>query len=77
MFLLFFRHSVLVPITLLLGQCLTQCPVRSHKDISSGLLVSSILISFNMETKRIVPECLEFLRSVSCAFLPQKILKKG
>ena len=30
----------------------------------------SILMSFNEETHRIVPECVEFLRSVVCAFVP-------
>ena len=56
------------PASLFLGQCLSQCPVRTYKDIASGLLASSILIGFNEETKRIVPECLEFVRSVMCTF---------
>lgn len=58
------------PASLFLCQCLTQCPVRTSKDVASGLLVCSILMSFNEETHRIVPECVEFLRSVVCAFVP-------
>lgn len=64
------RHAVIGPASLFLCQCLTQCPVRTSKDVASGLLVCSILMSFNEETHRIVPECVEFLRSVVCAFVP-------
>jgi len=70
------KHAIVGPASLYLCQCLSQCPVKSYKDVASGLMVSSILIEYNNETKRVLPECLEFLRSVICLYCDEEILQK-
>ena len=58
------------PASLLLCQCLSQCPVRTAADVASGLLSCSVLAGFTRETKRLVPETFEFVRSVLVLFCP-------
>lgn len=64
-----YQNDITNPATIFLAQCLSQCPVSSQKDLSSGLLISSILIEFIKETKRFIPELGCFLNSVSSLFL--------
>jgi hypothetical protein len=45
--------------------------ITNIKDVASGLLASSILIGYNVETKRIIPESIEFVRSVLSTYCPQ------
>ncbi|CAI5949396.1 unnamed protein product [Closterium sp. NIES-65] len=41
-----FRHPVMTPVSLLLGQFLSCCPVRSTKDVAAGLFISALLLNF-------------------------------
>jgi nucleolar protein 14 len=52
---------------LILGQCLTQCPVESPVDICSGLFVATLLLDLTAESGRHVPEVVTFLRSLVCS----------
>ena len=65
-----YKHAIVGSASLYMCQCLTQCPVRTLKDVSSGLLMCSILGGYTYETLRIVPETLEFLRSLLCFYSP-------
>ncbi len=58
------RNSVAGPVSLLLAQCLTQCPVQTPQDLCSGLLASSILVETGSEAGRLVPEVFSFISSV-------------
>ena len=64
------QHALVGPASLLLCQCLSQCPVRTAADVASGLLSCSVLAGFTRETKRLVPEAFEFVRSVLVLFSP-------
>ena len=63
-----FQHALVGPASLFLCQCLTQCPVRTSADVAHGLLACSVLAGYTRETRRIVPEMLEFVRSVTVLF---------
>lgn len=68
-----YSHALITPLVLFMCQCLTQCPVNTPLDVSSGLLMSSMLLDFTAETKRYIPEVTLFLRSVvSLFFTPAK-----
>jgi len=55
------QHALVTPAMLLMCQYLTQCPVSSLQDLSTGLMVSSVLVDFTEGSKRIVPEVTSFL----------------
>ena len=58
------RNDVSGPAAALLCQCLTQCPVSQLGDICSGLLVCSVLVNYQLEAKRYVPEVVAFLNGL-------------
>eukprot|EP01041_Mallomonas_annulata_P001762 gene1762-3409_t len=66
------RHAVIGPATLLLCQCLSQCPVRTKKDLACGLLVCSIVIEYTGETDPvgIVPEVFTFVAAALSLLAP-------
>jgi nucleolar protein 14 len=63
-----FKNAVVSAATLYFAQCLNLCPVYTTRDISSGLLICSILLDYTAESKRWIPEISEFLRSVLTVF---------
>jgi nucleolar protein 14 len=58
------RHHVVTPALLLLGQIVSHTPVASMNDLVMGILCSGLLIEYNREAKRVVPEALAFLGGV-------------
>lgn len=64
------KNDVVGPASLLLCQCLSQCPVSSTSDLASGLLASSVLVSYHAETKKYVPEVVSFVHTVLSLYLP-------
>ncbi|CAM9501725.1 unnamed protein product [Ectocarpus fasciculatus] len=65
-----FRNSTVVSVTMLLCQCLTQCPVASLQDVSHAVLASSVLLGYTAEVKRLVPEVLTLVSSVLSVYGP-------
>lgn len=65
-----YNHSIVGSASLFLCQCLSQCPVSSHNDLSSGMLASCILLGYVEETGRFFPEVFSFTRSVLSLFIP-------
>ena len=63
-----YRHAIVSTAILLLGQYLAICPVNTAKELSSGLLICTILLEYTSETKRLVPEVLTFVQSVLFMF---------
>ena len=47
---------------------MSQCPVGTPRDIASGLLVCAILLGYTEEAKRLIPECLSFLRAIAVLY---------
>jgi nucleolar protein 14 len=70
-----YNHVIVSAASLLLSQMLVQCPVNSVGDIASGLLVCSILLDFNHESKRLVPEVSLFLNTIMSLFISKSSLK--
>lgn len=64
------KNDVVGPASLLLCQCLSQCPVSSVADLNAGLLASSVLVSYHSETKKYVPEVVGFVHTVLSLYLP-------
>jgi len=56
-----FRHAVVTPALLLMGQCLAQCPIRRPSDIVKGLFLCNLFLSYLKDSKRYCPEAICFL----------------
>jgi nucleolar protein 14 len=59
-----FRHAVLTPAALLLGQYLAHCEVRSVRDAAVGVLAATLAQELASASKRFVPEVLAFTSSL-------------
>jgi nucleolar protein 14 len=57
-----FRHCVVQPTQLLIAQSLVQCPISCLSDLSSGIILSSILSDYSSKTHETIPELLIFLQ---------------
>ncbi|CAI7909009.1 unnamed protein product [Closterium sp. NIES-53] len=55
---------LLMALLLLLGQFLSCCPVRSTKDVAAGLFISALLLNMVSQSRRFVPEALNFLHAL-------------
>lgn len=66
------KHDIVQSAVLLQCQCLSQCPVSSIKDLSSGLLVCGTLLDYTTETKRYIPELTLFAASVLAVYQPTR-----
>ena len=58
-----FRHAVTTPASILLGQLLSQCPVRGPKDLAAGIFCSGLQLYYSESSRRLAPEALNFLMS--------------
>lgn len=70
-----YEHTIVTSTMLFMCQCLTQCPVKTGPDVSSGLFLCCLLLEWTAETQKHVPEVLTFVRSLLNAqsVLPTKI----
>ncbi|XP_072026375.1 nucleolar protein 14-like isoform X2 [Amphiura filiformis] len=59
-----FRHAVTTPSMLFLGQILSQCLVRSCRDVALGLFVCNLFTQYISSAKRFVPELVNFLNGL-------------
>lgn len=59
-----FRHVVVTPTLIYLGQILGQAQVRSLQDIQKGLFCAALSIEYTRDANRFSPEALSFLASV-------------
>ena len=59
-----FRHVVTTPASILLGQLLSQCPVRGPKDLAAGIFCSTLQLYYSENTRRLAPEAVNFLMSI-------------
>ncbi|XP_033633176.1 nucleolar protein 14-like isoform X2 [Asterias rubens] len=59
-----FRHGVVTPTMLFMGQILTQCPVRSSKDVVSSLFICNVFLKYVRLSKRFVPEVINYLQGI-------------
>ncbi|KAI8895140.1 nucleolar protein 14 [Globomyces pollinis-pini] len=55
------HHTVITPVMLLLGQILSQAPLRSFQDVVSGLFICNVLYDYIRLSKRQVPELINYL----------------
>eukprot|EP00511_Aplanochytrium_stocchinoi_P007061 CAMPEP_0204835578 /NCGR_PEP_ID=MMETSP1346-20131115/22984_1 /ASSEMBLY_ACC=CAM_ASM_000771 /TAXON_ID=215587 /ORGANISM="Aplanochytrium stocchinoi, Strain GSBS06" /LENGTH=521 /DNA_ID=CAMNT_0051969703 /DNA_START=179 /DNA_END=1744 /DNA_ORIENTATION=+ len=59
-----FRHTVVSPAKLLLGEYISSCPIRGHRDLVACLFTIQLLLEFTAEAKRIAPEVIVALEAV-------------
>ncbi|GAA5830644.1 hypothetical protein JCM11251_002547 [Rhodosporidiobolus azoricus] len=63
-------HPVAAPSMLLIGEYLTQCRIRSLSDLASGLFLSTLAAQYEQQSKRCVPEALNFVTLALAILLP-------
>ena len=56
-----FRHPITTPANILLGQLLSQCPVRGPVDLAAGIFVASLQLYYGESARRLAPESINFL----------------
>lgn len=61
-----FRHAVLTPASLLLGQCLTNAPLSSETDVARGLLHAALALDLSSPGRRFAPDVAGFVQSALC-----------
>lgn len=59
-----FKHPVVTPALLYMGQALSQCPVVTPTDVERGLFVAALVVQYTEEAGRLVPEVFTFLLSL-------------
>lgn len=59
-----FRHPVVTPALLYLGQALSQCPVVTPTDVERGLFVAALAVQYTEGAGRLMPEAFAFLLSL-------------
>lgn len=67
-----FSHPVAQAAELLIGQYLSQSRIRSTRDVASGLFLSSVISQYEAQSKRMVPEAINFIANSLLALLPRK-----
>ncbi|PRQ74883.1 Nucleolar protein 14 [Rhodotorula toruloides] len=63
-------HPVAAPALLLIGEYLSQARVRSLSDLASGIFLVSLVAQFEEQSKRIVPEAVNFLANSLALLFP-------
>ncbi|KAJ3014689.1 nucleolar complex protein 14 [Thoreauomyces humboldtii] len=63
-------HAVVTPAMLLMGQYLSQCPVSDVRGAISGFIVCELFAEYQAQSKRLVPEGLNFLATILALLLP-------
>lgn len=59
-----FRHPVVTPALVFMGQILSRCRVESRQDVAKGLLLVSLFLEYTALSKRFSPESINFLRNI-------------
>jgi nucleolar protein 14 len=67
-----FSHPVVQPAILLIGQYLSQSRIRGVADIASGLFLCSLVAQYEAQSKRLVPEVLNFLAVAITALVKRR-----
>lgn len=60
-----YRHAIVTPVTLILCQSLSQCPLANTQDIASGFLCCAVLMELTKGTDKLLPEVLSFLQTIA------------
>lgn len=66
------NHHVVSPARLLMGSYLGLCRVRSLSDLASGLFLSSLFLRYEEDSKRLVPEALNFVLNALLHLAPHQ-----
>lgn len=68
-------HPVTTPLALLICQYLSSCRVRNVQDIIKGLFLTSLVAENERQSRRLVPEALNFLHNAITLLLPSVSIK--
>lgn len=69
-------HPVTTPLALLICQYLSSCRVRNVQDIIKGLFLTSVVAENERQSRRLVPEALNFLHNAITLLLPSISIKQ-
>lgn len=69
-------HPVAAPALLLISQYLAQARVRTVADLASGLFLCSLASQYEAESKRLVPEVVNFLLNALLLICPSSFTAK-
>jgi nucleolar protein 14 len=59
-----FRHPVVTPALLYIGQALSQCPILTPTDVERGLFVAALAVQYTEGAGRLMPEVFAFVLSL-------------
>lgn len=71
------RHTIVTPVMLLLGQMLSQTPVKSIYDLVVGTICAGLLVEYSKDAKRVFPEANGFLAGVIRLYAPDPEERTG
>ncbi|KAJ8025447.1 Nucleolar protein 14 [Holothuria leucospilota] len=71
-----FKHCVVTPALLFMGEILSQCHVRSLLDVTKGLFICNLFLQYVHLSKRIVPEVINFLHGMLFLSKQKKVAGK-
>ena len=66
------NHAVVSPARVLMGAYLGLCRVRSMSDVASGLFLCTLFLQFEVFSKRLVPEAINFLVNAVLHLAPHR-----
>nr|CAD7570738.1 unnamed protein product [Timema californicum] len=59
-----FRHQVVTPALVFMGQLLSQCRVKTKADIAKGLFICTLFLEYTDLSKRFTPAAISFLHGL-------------
>ncbi|XP_034254231.1 nucleolar protein 14 homolog [Thrips palmi] len=59
-----FRHPVVTPALVFMGQILSKCRLETRQDVARGLLLVSLFLEYTSLSNRFSPESVNFLRNI-------------
>jgi nucleolar protein 14 len=71
------KHAVVTPTRLLMGAYLGLCRVRDLKDMASGLFLCTLFLQFEVLSKRLVPEAVNFVANAVLHMAPHRFRLGG
>ncbi|UZJ51560.1 hypothetical protein CBS101457_000880 [Exobasidium rhododendri] len=68
-------HAVATPLFILIGQYLSSCRIRTISDLVKGLFLACLAYNNESQSRRLVPEALNFLHNAITILAPVKSMK--
>ncbi|KAJ8683005.1 hypothetical protein QAD02_018797 [Eretmocerus hayati] len=70
-----FRHPIVTPCLVFMSQILLRCKIKDKRDISKGLFICTLILEYNLLSKRWSPSVINYLRGVIYVSMPKPFSK--